>query len=78
MVRIKGNGPWTALTQSWERGSLEILEILLKVFWIYLIEKQERDSLVVQTVKDLPAMQVNPGSVPGSGRSPGEENGNPL
>ena len=29
-------------------------------------------------VKDLPAMQVNPGSVPGSGRSPGEENGNPL
>ena len=29
-------------------------------------------------VKDLPAMQVNPGSVPGSGRSLGEENGKPL
>ena len=28
-------------------------------------------------VKDLPAMQVNPGSVPGSGRSLGEENGKP-
>ena len=32
-------------------------------------------SLVAQTVKHLPAMQ---GSIPGLGRSPGEENGNPL
>ena len=29
-------------------------------------------------VKDLPAMQETPGSVPGSGRSPGEGNGNLL
>ena len=29
-------------------------------------------------VKNLPAMQVDPGSVPGLGRSPGEGNGNPL
>ena len=28
--------------------------------------------------KNLPAMQVDPGSVPGLGRSPGEGNGNPL
>ena len=28
--------------------------------------------------KNLPAMQVDPGSVPGLGRSPGERNGNPL
>ena len=29
-------------------------------------------------VKHLPIMWVDPGSVPGSGRSPGEGNGNPL
>ena len=29
-------------------------------------------------VKKLPAMQENAGSIPGSGRSPGEGNGNPL
>ena len=28
--------------------------------------------------KNLPVMQVDPGSVPGLGRSPGEGNGNPL
>ena len=37
-----------------------------------------RTSLVAQTVKDLPAMVGNLGSVPGLGRSPGERNGNPL
>jgi len=31
---------------------------------------------VAQPVKDPPAEEV--GSIPGSGRSPGEENGNPL
>ena len=31
---------------------------------------------MAQPVKDLPAEEV--GSIPGSGRSPGEENGNPL
>ena len=33
-----------------------------------------RASLVAQTVKNLPAMQV----IPGSGRFPGEGNGNPF
>ena len=38
-----------------------------------------RASLVAQMVKNLPAMQETPaGSIPGSGRSPGEGNGNPL
>ena len=31
---------------------------------------------MAQPVKDPPAEEV--GSIPGSGRSPGEENGNPL
>ena len=31
-----------------------------------------------QTVNNLSAMQENPGLIPGSGRSPGEGNGNPL
>ena len=35
-------------------------------------------SLVAQTVKHLPAMREDPGSIPGLGRSPGEGNSNPL
>ena len=34
--------------------------------------------LVAQRVKRLPAMQETQGLIPGSGRSPGEGNGNPL
>ena len=34
--------------------------------------------LVAQMVKHLLAMQIDPGSIPGLGRSPGEGNGNPL
>ena len=37
-----------------------------------------RASLVAQLVKNLPAMQETWGSIPGSGRSPGEGNGYPL
>ena len=33
---------------------------------------------MAQTVKSLPAVQMDLGSIPGSGRSPGEENSNPL
>ena len=33
---------------------------------------------MAQRVKCLPAMRETPGSIPGSGRSPGEGNGNPL
>ena len=35
-------------------------------------------SLVAQLVKNLPAMQEDPGLIPGSGRSPGEGIGYPL
>ena len=35
-------------------------------------------SLVDQLVQNPPAMQENPGSIPGSGRSPGEGVGYPL
>ena len=35
-------------------------------------------SLVAKTIKNLPAMQVDWDSIPGSGRSPGEGNGYPL
>ena len=35
-------------------------------------------SLAAQTVKNLPAKPGGPGSTPGSGRSSGEGNGNPL
>ena len=33
---------------------------------------------MAQTVKNLPAMQETQGSIPGSGRCPGEGNGYPL
>ena len=35
-------------------------------------------SLVAQTVKHLPTIVRDLSSIPGSGRSPGEGNGNPL
>ena len=33
---------------------------------------------MAQMVKNLPAVQETQGSIPGSGRAPGERNGNPL
>ena len=33
---------------------------------------------MAQMVKDPPAIAGDPGSIPGSERTPGEENGNPL
>ena len=33
---------------------------------------------VAQTVKNLPAMRRDEGSIPGLGRSPGEGHGNPF
>ena len=38
----------------------------------------DKTSLVAQTVKHLPIMRVDLGSIPGLERSPGEGNGNPL
>ena len=38
----------------------------------------QRAFLLVQLVKNLPANAGDPGSIPGSGRSPGEGNGNPF
>ena len=43
-----------------------------------MIQKATWASLVAQMVKNLPAMQETLGLIPGSGRSPGEGNGNPL
>ena len=37
-----------------------------------------RTSLVIQMVKNLPAMQEDPDLIPGFGRSPGEWNSYPL
>ena len=40
--------------------------------------KKKKDSLVAQRVKASTCHAGEPGSIPGSGRSPGEGNGNPL
>ena len=41
-------------------------------------KKKITSPLLAQKVKNLPATQVNPGWIPGSERSSGEGNGNPL
>ena len=55
-------------------------EQLFKAFLTTLLKYFLKTSLVAQTVKRLPTMPTagDPGSIPGSGRSPGEGNGNPL
>ena len=50
--------------------------ILIEYYYYSHFIHRERTSLIAQLVKDLPAIQETP--VPGSGRSPGEGNGNPL
>ena len=59
-----------------------ILFIIAHLFWIdtYLIDPypSRKSSLVAQMVKHLLTMREDPGSIPGSGRSSGEGNGNPL
>ena len=40
--------------------------------------EQLHRNVLAQTVKNLPAMQETWGSIPGSGSSPGEGNGNQL
>ena len=57
-----------------------ILEIFYAITCILLKEfhKNNWGSLVAQMVKNLPTVPGDPGSIPGSGRSPGERNGHPL
>ena len=47
-------------------------------FLLFKGHDQIGTSLVLQTVKNLPANAGNMGSIPASGRSPGEGKGNPL
>ena len=44
----------------------------------YIIITQNPASLVAQMVKESACNAGDPGSIPGSGGSPGERNGNPL
>ena len=49
--------------------------------WVLFLVKKIRTiraSLIAQLVKNLPAIQEDQGSIPGSGRSSGERNGNPF
>ena len=59
-----------------------ILQILLRLSlptkYLNYILISLRVSLVAQMVKHLPASAGDPGLIPGSGRAPGEGNGNPL
>ena len=48
------------------------------VFFIYFQVASTKTSLVAQMVKASAYNVGDPGLIPGSGRSPGEGNGNPL
>ena len=45
---------------------------------IFIIQTTLRLSLVAQMVKESACNAGDPGLIPGTGRSPGERNGNPL
>ena len=63
--------PWTE-----EPGGLQSVHGVVKSgTWL---NQQTQASLVVQTVKNLPLDAGDEGSIPGSGRSPGEGNGYPF
>ena len=49
-----------------------------ETFYLLYLNLRYNSSLVSQTVKHLPTMWENQGSISGSGISPGEGNGNPL
>ena len=51
---------------------------LFGVGWGESVSSSARPAPVAQMVKNLPASAGDPGSIPGSGRSPGEGNGSPL
>ena len=51
---------------------------VLFFFFLIIIKIDNKTSLVAQTVKVSAYNAGDPGSIPGWGRSPAEENGNPL
>ena len=63
--------PWTE-----EPGGLQSVHGVVKSGTC--LNQQTQASLVVQTVKNLPVNAGDAGSIPGSGRSPGEGNGYPF
>ena len=66
----EGRGGGVGKCGSWEMERGCFLKFPL---FYFLKKKNYLAALVAQMVKNLPAMQI-----PGSGRSPGEGNGNPL
>ena len=64
--------------------NLSVLKLaeLFRTFFFFWLHQTTWEPPVAQMIKNLPAMQEtwvqSLGSVSGSGRSPGEENGNPL
>ena len=60
-------------------ASLKVLNLQVYMQRIYCINLfQYEASLVAQLVKEHACNAGDPGLIPGSGRSPGEGNGNPL
>ena len=65
-----------------------IIQYLVATYYVHAKTKEKdlfvlflvplRTSLVAHVVKDQPANTGDLGSIPGSGRSPGDRNGNPL
>ena len=67
---------WTGLISLQSKGFSRVFSnTTVQKYQFFGTQLSFRTSLVAQTVKHLSTM---PGSIPGSGRSPGEGNGNPL
>ena len=67
----------TRLKRLSSRSSIPISGLSTLLHYSFCHSYLTRASLVAQSVNNLPAMG-GPGSIPRSGRSPGEGNGNPL
>ena len=62
----------------WLSYQLWFSHLILNYKSTFTLIKLLMHSLVAQMVERLPTNVGNPGSIPESGRSPGEGNGNPL
>ena len=74
---FKYKGPLAALCYS-SAEDLLVGQLIKVKTGIFMCTEYFRASLVPQTVKNLPVVWEDPGSIPGSGRPPGEGNGYPL
>ena len=82
LARVQGVAKELDMTQQLNNNKVFIylknVILLILLFFLELVIFILRASLVAQTVKASACNAGDLGSIPGSGRSPGEGNGNPF